>query len=241
VVLDQYIYGHTDDSIAVVLGYGMLYNHSFNKTIEVAWSHHLSVRPATDSSNVFDYTITALYDIQMGDEIFTSYGDEKWFIDRHISVTTIDAPIFGLANVYEHIPGCVLSKTEVFQGRVFATQYILEGEVVEVTRALLLPLSTGDGNDLEKYLWYNNSGGLNKTLLISGHGALYQASDLSMATLRYKWYMTDDSNGFQCAEKALVQFTATRLIQPNMELTVPLVVAGSRRYVLDEMFQVKCF
>lgn len=240
-VLDEYIYGHSNNSIAIVLGYGMLYNHSFNETIDVTWFHHMSVRTAADSSNVFDYTITALREIQMGDEIFTSYGDEQWFIDRHISFARLDAPNNGLEALYEHIPGCVQSKTEVFQGRVFATQYILEGEVVEVTRALLLPVSTGDGNELQRYLWYSNGGSLNKTLLMSGHGALYQASDLSVATLSYKWYMDDDSDVFQCDDKLLVQFIATRLIQPNMELTVPLVASGSRRYVHDDMFQVQCF
>jgi len=240
-LLDEYIYGHDDESIAIALGYGMLYNHSFNETIDVAWFDHSSVRTAAGSSNVLDYTITALQDIQMGDEIFTSYGDEQWFIDRQIPIARLEYPNYGLAAVYEHIPGCVQSKTEVFQGRVFATQYILEGEVVEVTRALLLPVSTGDGNELERYLWYSNhSGSLNKTLLISGHGALYQASDLSVATLSYKWYI-DDSDVFQCADKLFVQFIATTLIQPNMELTVPLVASGSRRYVQDNMFQVECF
>lgn len=244
-ILDEYVYGHREAYIDVVLGYGMIYNHHSNESLHMHSSEAVSIRTG-QSDMVFDFVLTALYDIKEGDEIFTSYGagdGKTWFDERGMTyVSMIDSTQPPSLEDHEFsLPGCPLSKTEVFQGHVYATQYILEGEVVEVSRALLLPVSTGDDNDLQRYLWYSNSGSLNKSILVLGHGALYQASDMNSATLSYNWYIDDDSDVFQCADKLLVQFIATTLIQPNMELTVPLVASGSRRYVRDDMFQVQCF
>ena len=124
---------------------------------------------------------------------------------------------------------------------MYATQYILQGEVVEVSRALMLPVSTGDDNDLQRYLWYSNSGNLNRSILVLGHGALYQASDMNSATLSYDWYLHEGEDGHACSDKMLVKFTATKDILPNMELTVPLLRDGLRRYVREEQFHINCF
>jgi len=245
-ILDEYIYGHRDAYIDVVLGYGMVYNHHSNETLHVHSSEAFSIR--TEHSNrVFDFILTALYDIQKGEEIFTSYGTgDGWFDERGMTYVSVknsaQPPTLSLSEDHEYsLPGCPLSKTEVFQGHVYATQYIIKGEVVEVARALLLPVSTGDGNDLQKYLWYSNSGGLNKSLLALGHGALYQASDVNSATLSYEWYMGEGGDGDVCDDKMLVKFTAAKNIRPNMELTVPLLRDGLRRYVREERFHIKCF
>jgi len=247
-ILDEYVYGHRDAYIDVVLGYGMIYNHHSNESLHMHSSEAFSIR--TEPSNrIFDFVLTALYDIKKGDEIFTSYGTgdgKTWFDERGMTYVSVkssaEPPSLSLLEDHNFsLPGCPLSKTEVFQGHVYATQYILEGEVVEVTRALLLPVSTGDGNELQRYLWYSNGGSLNKSILVLGHGALYQASDMNSATLSYEWYLDEREDGNACNDKMLVKFTAVNNILPNMELTVPLLRDGLRRYVREEQFQVNCF
>ena len=238
-ILDEYIYGHRDEFIDILLGYGMIYNHHSNETLHVHSTESLSIR--TEQSNmVFDFVLTALYDIKKGDEIFSSYG-AAWFDQRGISYVSVENT-WQSSNHQERrsaLPGCSLSMTEVFRGHVYATQYILAGAIVEVARALLLPISTGDDNDLQKYLWYSN-GGFNKSLLALGHGALYQASDT--ANLSYEWYVDEDDDAeLACDDKMFVKFTATKLIVPNMELTVPLFTDGLRRYVKEDSLQLKCF
>ena len=248
-ILDEYVYGHRHSYVDVVLGYGMIYNHHSNESLHMHSSEAFSIR--TDQSNrVFDFVLTALYDIKKGDEIFTSYGTgdgKTWFDERGMTYVNVknsaQPPSLSLLEDHEFsLPGCPLSKTEVFQGHVYATQYILEGEVVEVSRALMLPVSTGDDNDLQRYLWYSNhSGSLNSSILVLGHGALYQASDMNSATLSYDWYFHEGEDGHACSDKMLVKFTATKDILPNMELTVPLLRDGLRRYVREEQFHINCF
>lgn len=67
---DGYVFGWGEDSTALALGYGSLYNHSY--------------RPNAETLETADeLVITALRDIQPGEEIFINYmgtaQDGVWF------------------------------------------------------------------------------------------------------------------------------------------------------------------
>ena len=68
----------------------MIYNHRNNNTLWVLATQMPSPRIGSSSSSssvvsddgsslILDYTLTARYDVKKGDELFTDYGDEKWF------------------------------------------------------------------------------------------------------------------------------------------------------------------
>ena len=62
-VLNDYVFGWGDDAIAVVLGYGSLYNHS--------WEPNLRYRTLLDDDLV---EFTAVRDIAAGEELMTNYA-----------------------------------------------------------------------------------------------------------------------------------------------------------------------
>jgi len=73
-VLDDYVYEYGINHSAIVLGYGMLFNHSYepNATYDISFEKH-----------TFDYY--AYRDIKAGEEIFINYNgdvddtDPLWF------------------------------------------------------------------------------------------------------------------------------------------------------------------
>jgi len=73
-VLDDYVYEYGINHSAIVLGYGMLFNHSYepNATYDISFEKH-----------TFDYY--AYKDIKAGEEIFINYNgdvddtDPLWF------------------------------------------------------------------------------------------------------------------------------------------------------------------
>jgi SET domain-containing protein len=73
-VLDYYFYWGPKNQPAIALGYGSLYNHSFNPNIE--YEQHLKKKTIT---------FTALRNIKKGEELVSNYNgdpdskDELWF------------------------------------------------------------------------------------------------------------------------------------------------------------------
>ena len=273
VLLENYIYSHADDSFDIVLGYGAMYNHRNNNSLRVEASLNPSPRIGFSSRNdtIYDFYVIANYDIMKGEEMFTSYGDQNWFEDHRI--TYIDNSLDGIvANTDVELnqdilmPGCPMSKTEIINGKVYATQFIEAREVIEISRAIFVPISTGDDNVLESYLWYSEYSN-EKALLLLGQGALYNTlpiEQLEDSNVDYVWYndinhhlMTDDSlntttmdhhnlkklDSISCEDSMLVELKSRRNIFPNEELTIALNTynTNKRRYILDHWFEKNCF
>jgi uncharacterized protein len=65
--LGDYVFGTEDEKVVLlILGFGMLYNHSGDANVEY-------VQDAPDT-----ITYVALRDIEAGEELTISYGDEWW-------------------------------------------------------------------------------------------------------------------------------------------------------------------
>lgn len=69
-VLDEYSFDLENGKIGTVLGYGAMYNHSFDPNL--IWSYDGIKK---------EMTFTAVKRIRQGDELFHSYG-QKWWEDR---------------------------------------------------------------------------------------------------------------------------------------------------------------
>jgi hypothetical protein len=239
---EMYAFEHKPGYQALVLGYGMVYNTHANHSLKMhsAGSSARVGHLGADSTipTLVDYYITALYDIPKGGEMFTDYGGENWFTSKGIPfLSGVDADAEdedgGIL-----LPGCPSGKVEIIGGKVYATQIIQAGEVVEVSRGLILPGDTGDGSMLERLLWFREQHQAN-ALLVLGYGALYEAADPEQANLHYGWYEHEEG---QCDSVMLVEFVATRRIEPNELLTVPMAGAMSgRRHVVEELFGEFCF
>jgi hypothetical protein len=97
---------------------------------------------------LLDFYITAHYDIPKGAELFTDYGGELWFAEKGIPylAATHDADAYNREDMEGGdaegegedqgilLPGCPSGKVEITGGKVYATQVIQPGEVVEVAR-----------------------------------------------------------------------------------------------------------
>lgn len=165
----------------------------------------------------------------------------------------------------EHIAmeGCALLNTEIIGGKVYAKQYIAQGEVVEICRALLAPPAFMTNSTLAKHLWFSEHG--ETAMLLLGHGSVYNAvsqDDLNSANLIYEWYSLkkdassgggdEDSTAAATTtttasvaywddlvndETAMVLIRARKDIIAGQEMIVPLIVeAGTgRRRVFNRL------
>jgi hypothetical protein len=229
-LLDEYVFGHLDSYSDVVLGYAMVYNHHANSTVVIQASNIPSPR-APENKFIKDFIVYAKRDIEIGEELYSSYGTEKWFEERNIpyvSMPPVNIPDISLGN----LPGCPYGMTEVFGGRIFATQTIYEGEVIEVARGLIMPSELTDGTSLDDLVWKSPTQE-GAVMILLGTGALFRGrEDTEVSNVIYEWYDEHDnfSNGTptECHEKMLVSFTAKRTIEVNEELIIDLYNDGSR-------------
>jgi len=258
-LLDEYAFGHDEGYADLLLGYAMIYNHQNNNSVTVTSYTHSSPRRPPNVTRVYDFYLTANHDIMKGQEIFTSYGNEHWFLARNIPFVRRDKDVVESLDKITNpniLPGCPHLTTDIVSGMVYAAQYIKAGEIVEVTRGLVLPGDTGEGNDLERFLWYHHRFE-DKALLVLGHGAMYLAVAEQSANLKYDWYFHDSINvdiegnamsqhqdaNQPCQSTMLVMFTATRYIEPGERLQIPLhrEMGSHRRFVVDSSFSHNCF
>jgi len=235
---DMYVFSHTPEYTDLVLGYGMIYNSNANHSLRMHSSLRPSARVAVGTPEgpppLLDFYITAHYDIPKGQEMFTDYGGAPWFEEKGIPFLAAPEEDAGVL-----LPGCASGKAEIIRGRVYATQLIQPGEVVEVARALVLPGSMGDGSMLERLMWFRKDWQEN-AMLVLGYGALYEGAEPGTANLHYGWHSHEAG---KCEDVMLVEFVATRLIEPNEALSVPMVGVGAtgRRYVQEQLFSDFCF
>lgn len=260
-LLDRYVfsaYGVEHQYSVLALGMCMMYNHHSRQENAKVF-HPADLFPSYSGPRVPDGAITfnvvAQRDIVAGEELFINYGYDRdyWTKAGHayVDVTQVAAeenkdPSSMYTNT---IPGCHHLMTEIVGGKVYAAQYIEEGDLVELSRALLVPPRFAAEPNLTRYVWMEENSDFENGLgmVILGHGALYSASggddaetelededepkESTNYNLRYEWYTYDDSKArrfywddFLVEQQGMVAFIATRAIEINEELIVPLKV-----------------
>lgn len=169
-ILDNYVEGYWEPNMSMVtLGYAMVYNHApdsfYNlkkhtapQPIVEALSHLDINEP--DSSKVVVYSTNRK--ISRGDQILNYYG-ETWFHGPKRPTEEINpcsAPsVDGLCRVdlasATVLPGCPVKFASLARGKLYARTIIPAGTVIEVSRALILPVSQMQGSrGLQSLLWY---------------------------------------------------------------------------------------
>jgi len=167
-LLDNYVEGYNEKLNLVTLGWGMIYNHApaGAYTIDKHLGNPESLVDVTpfdvsdpDSSVIVRYF--ANRKIQQGDQILNYYG-ENWFSTRQVSeMNACDESQLhcriDLISSKLILPGCPMRYAKIFKGTLIATRAIASGTVVEVSRALFLPLeSLTDAGNILDLLWYLN-------------------------------------------------------------------------------------
>ena len=270
-LLNKYVFGHRiKDYSVILLGSCMLFNHNHNGKANVQVCHPISPHPVDNPhtpAGALMFNVVALKDIAEGEELLIDYGypEDYWRTSGEVYLDDLDVPVVPrrdddvVSTVVGHrvpIPGCHLLMSAIAGGKVYATQFIAQGDLVEVSRALAVPTSFARYPNLTRYIWLEEHthmhddekvmGGFG--ILLLGHGALYGSPGrdrLDDANLRYEWYTherPEDSGSYRwddlaVSRTALVAIIATRAIELNEELTVPLMVDPStgQKNVLNRM------
>lgn len=137
------------------------------------------------------------------------------------------------------LPGCPSRTTQIVGGRVYSTQFIEKGEVIEVARSLELPELFKANLTIARYAWFAELWP-DVAMLVLGNGAVYRGVDMSndaahtvntaLVNVVYAWHPVAADKPSSYWENlvndhvALVRFTAHRSIQPGEELVVPMIV-----------------
>jgi len=244
------------------LGYAMLYNHAPTYVMEPMISKVFppkeSFQPLFSFSGFEGQTEDVHYIaarvIHPGEQIFGYYGQD-WFKNRkqeEISPLTLGDDYISVGRNFNAtdmvlLPGCASSMTTFKNEKLFASRFIHAGEMIEVTRALLVKESSvSESHLLQRFLWYRNkdvevivkstSGSQDKdderhVVLPLGKGSLYQAPSIGEApNVHYSWFdvntLKDDyqplSSKNQCEDRMFVSFRAIRNIQAGEMLTIDI-------------------
>jgi len=215
--LAHYVEGLNSTHNLVTLGFSMLYNHASH---DDAGGYMINKYTSDTKLMTFnepygtswDISFFSAREIKKGEQLFSHYG-EQWFPARNLTEIAPYAEIGGeycLAEEphkhFTRIPGCPHGWTSVVQGRVYAKRAFSSGEYVEVSRVLRLTEAGMKGSGpIEHFLWYlpGSQGNLQDnedgqyvaetyTLLLLGHGALYQPPREPLApSLMYSWWTAE--------------------------------------------------
>lgn len=262
-MLDYYATSHIPDFDNIVFGNVLMYNHDKNPSARFQSPVALDVKRKGFVGSKLRVDLVAVRDISKGSEIHVSYGTDKWFRQRNIKLLKVKpAP-----PKYRVLPGCAWSFVREHRGRIYTGQSIKAGEVLEVSRALIMPAHRVVDNDLQDYVWFKqNAVDVKGAVLLLGKGALYRppsSGNTSEANLNYTWFNEElysttntSSDADQLLREALVQdnikcelsmfvvFRASRDILANEELTVPIVqseyMGRPFRQTFDAMLDPRC-
>ena len=180
----------------------------------------------------------------IGEELFVSYGPTYWE-DRKLEYIHVQNNSLSLETIRNttdpaYIPGCLHKYTVIYNGGVYARQYIPKGTVIEVARGIIYDNHLFEKTSVDLFHWRSKY--KNQTMLVLGHGALYRpAKTDEIANVQYEWfvnstfdvgrYRVDDSGfvsvwvGYEnvpCDRKMLIKFTTTRDVYTYDELTINL-------------------
>ena len=166
-ILDNYVEGYPlADWNLVTLGYAMVYNHGpapfhmLSKYMDDSIVESISHLDISEEHSSTVVTYFANRNISRGDQILNNYG-ETWFVgpsrpvevnpcadtsDRRCHVDIASAVV---------LPGCPMKFTTLSKAKLYARQIIRAGTIIEVSRALVLPVAQMSGSrGLQSLLWY---------------------------------------------------------------------------------------
>ena len=211
IIFDEYAFGHYENKIYyydMVLGYAMAYNHHEISNVKIVSnllkSPRLHISRENDAfrfDNIYDFVVLAKRDIVMGEELYSSYGNENWFTERQISY--IEQPLLNKFSIeelqntsdYRNIPGCPYGLTEIHDGRLYAKNIILKDTIIEVSRGLIVNVTLPMNNSLNHFIWRSL---LDESyMLLLGTGALYRGrDDEEISNVDYSWYNEDEDEDY---------------------------------------------
>ena len=280
-VLSFYVEEFNKSHALASLGYAMLYNHApksfMEPMITKVFPPKESFEPLFSFSGIEGKTEDVHYIasrvIKPGEQIFGFYGHD-WFTKRkqdEIPPANLGHEYISVGNNFNatdmiRLPGCASSMTIFKNEKLYASRFINAGEMIEVTRALLVTESAvKDSPLLQRFLWYRNkdvemivksTSGLEDNeykrhvLLTLGKGSLYEAPAKGEApNVHYSWYDVDNlkdnyeplASKNQCEDRMFISFRAIRNIQPGEALTIDVEFDKITRHkILNVKFSRYC-
>ena len=207
--LKDYVEVFNDSHVMLSMGYQQIYNHaSVNDGFMISKHIHPEADFSDFTENSLDVVAISKWLIFPGDQIFSHYGSQ-WFLERNISeVETRLQPHRELlrvddvqndSNFSRRVPGCTTVMTKILNGQVFANVDILEGEIIEVSRAVRIPQRyLKFSESLSPFLWrayFEEVEGEEGLVVVSGF-ALYLFGRGSL----YSGFSRVDEDGSPCQE-----------------------------------------
>lgn len=169
--LNHYVFGFNDTHATVSFGLAMMYNHSPRPHLHNQWTLAHERRNAPKDDGPVDVAFRPTdRAVARYEEVFDSYGGEQWFGGRGIDYKDADAHETATAFPPGVLPGCGGTDVDVVEWVAVATKAYAVGDVVEVSRGLVLPLRRFDGTLLREFLLPLDG---DLALLLLGKGAIY--------------------------------------------------------------------
>lgn len=157
--LINYMEGYNATHGILALGIGMLLNHNDQfvanvRKVPLYEPGLRKFREPYESSIDFLHEITSYMEI--GEQLTVDYG-EDWFVLRNMTQMPI---VDEIQSTTQSLIDCPSSFTHLTRdGRIVATIFILEGTVIEISRAILIPVTHAvlSSGPLEEMLWWYNT------------------------------------------------------------------------------------
>ncbi len=242
--LNNYVYGSNIEKRSLaIFGSAMLYNHQseLHMNSHHFWSEHnvecgIETGPQSTSTPVAYYTTK---DIEVGSELFSSYGDSSWFKDRNISyednTNTSDKFQHSLEYLEEH--GYCMTDVFVAMSHIpmagkglFARKNFTRGDTIYVSPALLLPknevYASGYENALVNYC-FSSPSDTGVLVFPVGLSSITNHQSSKLANMKYEWLNPELVHqdpkilfGGSTLAPLDVKYTAIRDIKAGEELTM---------------------
>ena len=206
--LINYVYASlSEDLVMVVFGSAMIYNHNteFYKNLRYSFSSKAVsfIKDADTSLSTYQHVSFASSKmIPAGSEIFSSYGDDNWFIDRKI-VNEISEIEFKHNINYLEMNGICLTDVYLDDSNIptagrglFARKSFKKGELVTISPVLLLPrheVALGDQNSVLLNYCITTQSLADIALLPLSLAAMINHKPPNEANIVLDWYGIDKS------------------------------------------------
>jgi hypothetical protein len=133
--LMNYAEGRNDTHVFLSLGYGSLFNHAYSPNIRKdIRGRELDENTAAAVGANYDVYFSPKSVLMPGQQMFIFYSEE-WFYDRGLVAAEPKLPLSKEISV---VPGCPRELINVIEGRNTAAEFIEQGQIIEISRALLL-------------------------------------------------------------------------------------------------------
>jgi len=251
--LNNYVYASEEDYYAMcIFGMAMIFNHMNDEYYN---AHHywdisenipkisdILMIPYSNYTSV-SYSIRENFTVESGNEIFASYGDASWFLERNIQQIDIKSNDIVLYKEEElKKVGHCLSNVMIFDSDIplagkglFAYKNFKKDDIVDISPVLILRKHEVESISNESVImnYVITSKNIDVVLLPLGLSAAINHNSESLANLQMEWYewstnSHDNLNKYSNIEDLLksefspldVSFRAKRDISYGEELTI---------------------